>query len=56
MDVAIVKLTINDPPADEHALHDQLVPRLSRASGFLAAVPADVAREEIEVHEVAEHA
>lgn len=36
MHAVIVKLTINDPEAAEKALHEQLVPRVSQAPGFIA--------------------
>ena len=36
MHAVIVKLTINDPAAAEKALHEQLVPRVSKAPGFVA--------------------
>jgi hypothetical protein len=36
MHAVIVKLTINDPEAAEKALHEQLVPRVSQAPGFVA--------------------
>jgi hypothetical protein len=36
MHAVVVKLTIVDPEAAERALHEQLVPRVSRAPGFVA--------------------
>jgi hypothetical protein len=36
MHAVVVKLTINDPEAAERALHEQLVPRVSQAPGFVA--------------------
>jgi len=36
MHAVLVKLTINDPQAAEKALHEQLVPRVSQAPGFVA--------------------
>lgn len=36
MHAVVVNLTINDPQAAEKALHEQLVPRVSRAPGFVA--------------------
>jgi hypothetical protein len=35
MHAVVVKLTIVDPEAAERALHEQLVPRVSRAPGFV---------------------
>jgi hypothetical protein len=35
MHAVVVKLTIVDPDAAERALHEQLVPRVSRAPGFV---------------------
>jgi hypothetical protein len=36
MHAVVVNLTINDPAAAEQALHEQLVPRVSRAPGFVS--------------------
>jgi hypothetical protein len=36
MHAVVVNLTINDPEAAERALHEQLVPRVSQAPGFVA--------------------
>jgi len=36
MHAVVVNLTITDPDAAERALHEQLVPRVSRAPGFVA--------------------
>lgn len=35
MHAVVVNLTITDPEAAERALHEQLVPRVSRAPGFI---------------------
>jgi hypothetical protein len=35
MHAVVVKLTIVDPEAAERALHEELVPRVSRAPGFV---------------------
>ena len=35
MHAVVVNLTITDPEAAERALHEQLVPRVSQAPGFL---------------------
>jgi hypothetical protein len=35
MHAVVVNLTINDPAAAEKALHEQLVPRVSQAPGFV---------------------
>jgi len=35
MHAVVVTLTINDPEAAEKALHEQLVPRVSQAPGFV---------------------
>jgi hypothetical protein len=35
MHAVVVNLTINDPAAAEKALHEQLVPRVSSAPGFV---------------------
>jgi hypothetical protein len=36
MHAVIVNVTINDPKAAASALHEQLVPRVSQAPGFIA--------------------
>ena len=36
MHAVVVNLTITDPDAAAYALHEQLVPRVSRAPGFVA--------------------
>jgi hypothetical protein len=36
MHAVVVNLTITDPDAAGRALHEQLVPRVSRAPGFIA--------------------
>ncbi len=36
MHAVVVRVTINDPEAAESALHEQLVPRVSQAPGFVA--------------------
>lgn len=36
MHAVVVNLTITDPDAAEQALHEQLVPRVSQAPGFVA--------------------
>jgi len=36
MHAVVVNLTITDPEAAERALHEQLVPRVSKAPGFVA--------------------
>jgi hypothetical protein len=36
MHAVVVNVTINDPQAAERALHEQLVPGVSRAPGFVA--------------------
>jgi hypothetical protein len=36
MHAVVVTLTITDPDAAERALHEQLVPRVSQALGFVA--------------------
>ena len=35
MRAVVVNVTINDPEAAEHALHEQLVPRVSQLPGFV---------------------
>jgi hypothetical protein len=35
MHAVLVQITINDPAAAEQALHEQLVPRVSQAPGFV---------------------